>query len=259
MRGIRLFFVVCLICAILIVALPIFSFISSSPPEQNQAVLHGQHIWEANNCAGCHTLYGQGGFFAPDLTHIYSQRGETYIREFLFNPNAFHPASARQMPRFSLTQSERDDLLLFLAAVDQNATSFPPQMINVSGGLNTVVDAVPAASQAVEEVPDDPAEAGRFWFVRPPAICGTCHSLEPDVVLVGPSLAGVASRAETRVDGQSAEEYLRNSILHPSEYVVEGFNDVMQKNFGDVLTADQINDLVAFLLTQTENDTEAGA
>ena len=39
--------------------------------------------------------------------------------------------------------------------------------------------------------------------------CITCHSLEPDVVIVGPSQAGLGTRAGTRVPGQSAEEYIR--------------------------------------------------
>ena len=93
-------------------------------------------------------------------------------------------------------------------------------------------------------------ERGRYLFSNAPAICSTCHSLQPNVVIVGPSLAGVASRAGSRVDGMSADEYLRNSIVHPSAFIVPGFQDVMQKNFGDVLTSDQINDLIAFLKTQ---------
>lgn len=80
--------------------------------------------------------------------------------------------------------------------------------------------------------------------------CVTCHSLEPDVVVVGPSQAGLAIRAETRVPGQSAEQYIRNSILHPNDYVVEGFVEgVMYQNFATDLTPEQIDDLVAYGLT----------
>ena len=38
--------------------------------------------------------------------------------------------------------------------------------------------------------------------------CTTCHSLEPDVVIVGPSLAGVASRAGSRVSGLSRNNFV---------------------------------------------------
>jgi mono/diheme cytochrome c family protein len=80
--------------------------------------------------------------------------------------------------------------------------------------------------------------------------CVTCHSLEPDVVIVGPSQAGLATRAETRVEGQTAEQYIRNSIINPNDYVVEGFAEgVMYQHYGTDLTEEQIDDLVAFTLT----------
>jgi nitric oxide reductase subunit C len=80
--------------------------------------------------------------------------------------------------------------------------------------------------------------------------CITCHSLEPDKVLVGPSLAGVGTRAGTRVSGQSAEEYLRESILDTDAYTVDGFSaGVMPAALADELSEQQVADLVAFLLT----------
>lgn len=80
--------------------------------------------------------------------------------------------------------------------------------------------------------------------------CMTCHSLEEGVTLVGPSLAGVAGRASERVPELSAEEYLRQSIVEPNAYIVEGFSEgLMYQNYGRELTDQQIADLVAFLLT----------
>lgn len=79
--------------------------------------------------------------------------------------------------------------------------------------------------------------------------CATCHALEPDTSIIGPSLAGLATRAETRVEGQSADEYIQLSILRPGDYVVEGYNNVMITNFSKELTSEDMNALVAFLLT----------
>ena len=80
--------------------------------------------------------------------------------------------------------------------------------------------------------------------------CVTCHSLEPGKTLVGPSLAGIAGQAGTRVSGKSAEEYLRESIVNPNAFVVEGFpSGVMYQNYGKELSEQEIADLVAFLLT----------
>lgn len=87
--------------------------------------------------------------------------------------------------------------------------------------------------------------------------CTTCHSLESGEELVGPSLAGVASRAEARIEkpdytgeATSVEGYLRESILSPNAHVVQGFAPgVMYQEFDDVLTEQDVDDLVAFLLT----------
>jgi len=79
--------------------------------------------------------------------------------------------------------------------------------------------------------------------------CATCHALEPNTAIVGPSLMGVATRAETRVPGLDARGYLEESVLVPGAYVVEGFNDVMTKNFAKDLSSEDFNALVAFLLT----------
>lgn len=80
--------------------------------------------------------------------------------------------------------------------------------------------------------------------------CQVCHSLKPDVQLVGPSLAGVATRAETRVPGMPAEEYLMQSLVKPDAYVVAGFQPgQMRPDLAEALTQQQLDDLVAFLLT----------
>lgn len=83
--------------------------------------------------------------------------------------------------------------------------------------------------------------------------CSTCHLLEPDTVKIGPSLYGVATRAETRVEGLDAEAYLRQSILEPNAYGVLGFPyNVMYQDFADQISEDELNDLVAYLLTLEE-------
>ena len=79
--------------------------------------------------------------------------------------------------------------------------------------------------------------------------CATCHALVPDTIIIGPSLYGIATRAETRVTGQSAEEYIQLSILRPNDYIVDGFNNVMVTNLAKELTSEELNALVAFLMT----------
>lgn len=97
------------------------------------------------------------------------------------------------------------------------------------------------------ESPTDPLAAeGQRLFKQN---CATCHSVEPDSVIVGPSLAGIASRAEQRMEAVDGREYILLSIMKPSEYVVEGFSDLMPSNFGKSLSGEQLDALVVYLLT----------
>lgn len=78
--------------------------------------------------------------------------------------------------------------------------------------------------------------------------CKTCHSLDGSK-LVGPSMQGYATRAGSRVQGQSAEAYTRTSLTDPNAHVVEGFAPGVMPSFKTVLSDQQLNDVVAYLLT----------
>ncbi len=79
--------------------------------------------------------------------------------------------------------------------------------------------------------------------------CGSCHSTDANTIIVGPSLDGIASRAPQRVTNQDAQTYLLTSILRPSDHLVEGFDNVMPENFGKKLTGEELDAVVAYLLT----------
>ena len=95
--------------------------------------------------------------------------------------------------------------------------------------------------------------SGGEVFGRKGLGCSSCHSLDSSVntgSLRAPSFQGISERAGDRVPGLSAVEYLRQSIVDPSSYVVEGFEDYMDKGLRILFSDDDIDDLVAFLLTQ---------
>jgi hypothetical protein len=99
----------------------------------------------------------------------------------------------------------------------------------------------------------EPIQLGEQLFTKgtdDAAACSLCHTLD-GVTLVGPSLQHIASTAATRVPGQSAQDYLRASILNPTVYKVEGFESgSMAPNYAAILTIEEIDALVAFLITQ---------
>lgn len=80
--------------------------------------------------------------------------------------------------------------------------------------------------------------------------CGACHSVTPDTTLVGPSLAGIATRADERVDGLDARAYLYTSIMRPGDFLVDGFTDVMPSTLGKSLSGEDIDAVVAYLMAQ---------
>jgi mono/diheme cytochrome c family protein len=105
-------------------------------------------------------------------------------------------------------------------------------------------DAAPAGSQG-------DAAAGEVVYneVAAPA-CGTCHSLAPGVDGVGPSLANIGTEAASRVSGVSAADYLRRSVTDPNADVADGYvANVMPGTFEGQLSEQQLNDLVAYLLS----------
>jgi nitric oxide reductase subunit C len=97
--------------------------------------------------------------------------------------------------------------------------------------------------------PDSPEARGAAVFMGK-GRCAACHSLSPGVVIVGPSLAGVATAAQGREAGLTAAEYLEESILSPDKFKTPGFERLqMDASLAKSLTVDEITDVVAFLLT----------
>ena len=80
--------------------------------------------------------------------------------------------------------------------------------------------------------------------------CIGCHNLNPDLPMAGPTWHNVAETAATRVEGESAPAYLYNSIVHPNDYVVEGYAPgVMIQTYGDTLSDQDLADIIGYLLT----------
>lgn len=113
--------------------------------------------------------------------------------------------------------------------------------------------------QAVDVPPAPGAELGESLFSSSGFGenfgCEVCHALEPGRRLVGPPLAGIAVTAAGRVPGLSAEDYIRQSIVDPDAYTVDGYPaGQMLADYEDRLTAEELDALVAFLMTLTEAD-----
>ena len=110
-----------------------FDTMSALPKRDNSAnltesAIRGKKIWETRNCIGCHTLLGEGAYFAPELGNVYKRRGPDFIRGWM----AAQPTGApgrRQMPQFNLNEKEMNDLVEFLKYSSEiNTNNWPPNI-----------------------------------------------------------------------------------------------------------------------------------
>ena len=81
------------------------------------------------------------------------------------------------------------------------------------------------------------------------ANCAICHATSPDTIIRGPTMAGLVPRSGERVPNEDARTYIYSSIMWPSDFVVEDFEDVMPSTFSKTLTGEELDAVVAYLLT----------
>ncbi|HNB35970.1 MAG TPA: hydrogenase iron-sulfur subunit [Anaerolineales bacterium] len=123
--------------------------------------------------------------------------------------------------------------------------------------FDSTVDLEPRQSLTINfrdvHIPD-PVMGEKIYYETAAGVnagCRICHSLTKDERIIGPSFYGIATRAGERVPGLTAEEYLYQSIVDPNAYVVSGYpSGQMIQNFGTLLTEEEIQDIIAFLMTQ---------
>ncbi len=195
------------------------------------AVAHGKELWEANNCMGCHTLLGEGAYYAPELTRVYERRGPDFIRAMLRDPAAMYPGE-RRMQQYDLTDEEIDDLVAFFEWVNgMDLNGFPP-----APTLAATAAPSPASTEPVAR--DD----GRPQVFN--QVCVACHSVDGRGGNVGPALDGVGSRRDT--------EYL-DRWLHDPSAVKQGARMPRLP-----LSDEQIGQLTTYLSTLRTNDDPTG-
>lgn len=92
-----------------------------------EKVAHGKEVWEENNCTGCHTLHGEGSFFAPELGNVYTRMGSKAAIKGWIRAQPTGIPGRRQMPNFDLTDEELEALASFLKWADEMDTAgWPP-------------------------------------------------------------------------------------------------------------------------------------
>lgn len=136
--------------------------------EAEALVSKGKLNTQAKNCMECHTLLGNGAYFAPDLTKSWLDPmwGSKEVREetmvaFLMDPSdKLHNGIGRRMPNLGITEEEARATVAFLkwmSAIDTNG--FPHNFKAMDQSDAPVAEpapapaAEPAAPTAPEAVP----------------------------------------------------------------------------------------------------------
>jgi len=100
--------------------------------EAEQLVTLGKKTTQAKNCMNCHTLLGNGAYYAPDLTKAWLDQGwltvelrEQQMLAFLMDPekNARTFGTGRKMPNLDITEEEAKGIVAFLkwmSSIDTN-------------------------------------------------------------------------------------------------------------------------------------------
>jgi nitric oxide reductase subunit C len=240
-------------------------------------VTAGKDVWHKYNCINCHTLFGEGAYYAPDLTKITQHRGEAYLKAYMKHPSQFYDENKhrRLMPRQNLSEQEIADLIRFLDWVSKvDNQGWPPRPILVTGASIPGTDRPVTAQAGLGAGPagapggrpvgpgSSPIAQGEALFRSVTPSCTACHSIAPGVNMAGPTLAGIGARAKQVVGSpdykgkaKDVESYIRESIVAPSAHLVPGAmysaggTSFMPNTYGKDLKPEQIDQLVAYLAT----------
>lgn len=240
--------------------------------QAGRSIENGALLFESN-CASCHGKQGEGiptvapALNAPELFNGQRVREAQFagsVRDFIKLtiaagrpiPTQGSNYSAR-MPTWSqrfggpLRDDQVDDLVNFVMNWGKayEAAAATPVV------TPTVAAFQPVGTDLNVQLPPGDAARGQALFnsQQPladgkPAGCQGCHT-GAAAGSIAPPIEGVATRAATRESGLSAEQYLHKSIVQPDAFIVPGFNPVMPKDLGQRMSAQDLADIIAYLMT----------
>ncbi len=107
---------------------------STAAAPLTEEVAAGKFVWERHTCINCHTLLGEGAYYAPELANVMTRWGVVDDPDAAFeilkawmDSQPSNIEGRRQMPQFDLTDEEIRALAAFLLFVDEiDAQDWPP-------------------------------------------------------------------------------------------------------------------------------------
>ncbi|MBE9528620.1 MAG: cytochrome c [Proteobacteria bacterium] len=94
-----------------------------------EGVAWGKKVFERHACIDCHTLLGEGAYYAPELGNVIARRGEGYVRVVLETAAVQGWGTTRKMPQFDLSEKDIDSLVEFFIWMGKiNTSNWPPNI-----------------------------------------------------------------------------------------------------------------------------------
>jgi len=239
--------------------------------QQAQAIEVGAQLFDTN-CRGCHGVQGEGvpglcpplndkNFFTSRLKEVgWSGAQEDYIvstvaggRLASTRPQLYPGGGSPAMPAWSDRYGGplRDDQIRDISAFIMNWEATAPVR-----EVSPTLAGPPVGADIFQELPAGDLANGETLATSKG--CVGCHvsTKTGPAWLPDGGQPGIGDRAATRITepdyaGQATtpEQYLLESIVNPSAFVVTGFQPVMPANYGQTLTAQETADLIAYMLS----------
>lgn len=179
-------------------------------PEITEEVNAGKKVWHKYDCIGCHTILGNGSYFAPDMTKATVRKPKEYLKKFIMNPRAIKPDAA--MPVLGLSEGEANNLIAFLDWISKVDTNdWPPEPI-----------------LAAARVGKD-ASAGQVLFYRHD--CSACHQIGGIGGVSGPDLTNVGSK---QPDAEWHMRHLKDPESVVADSAMPSFEELSEEDLRDL-------------------------
>ncbi len=224
--------------------------------QRGEIVVAGAGLY-AENCRKCHGSRGEGlGQLGPALAdkHFFTDRMTEVgwllgIEEYV----AATIAGGRMMATRSLYAGNGATAVMPPWALAQGGPLREDEIAAIAGFvMNWRATALGVITLPPIDLPpadlEDPltVKAGEKVFSQ---LCLSCHAwTDPPDGALGPTLAGIGIAGAGRIPGLSAAEYIRQSVLIPEAFVVEGYEGITDQGCGPLLSEIQLEAVTAFIL-----------
>lgn len=219
-------------------ALALAALLATGCGAEEPDLVNGKRLFTGEGqCASCHVMEraGSGGVLGPNLDESFGPARRDGLGE----------KTVEGIVRTQIDQTRRGSKMPEDLVTGQDARDVAAYVAQAAGMKGTDAGGLASAGQPL----GDPTDEGKRIFNA--AGCGSCHALS-DVGTsgtVGPSLDNLAA-ASPQAE-LSPEEYIKESIVDPKAYVVNGFPRDGMPAYDDRLSDEQVDAVVDYVTRVT--------